>query len=513
MNMKKIIVLLSISLFSACGLQVRGTPTTTTLGNPNTNGGSGDSFLFTVGGQTSGLPERKNVTLSINGNNYTIDANGSFTFPQHFSSGTNYDVNVETNLGGAYTCSLQNDVGAIANANVTNVLLTCSCQVGSIGTGTGTVANPVLVYTAAQLNTVSTTANATSMGQYYKQVCDLEYTGINPKPIGSNSVPFDGSYDGDGWFILHYTSGAATASLNDNKGLFGKTQNAILKNINFSDINLTADAASSAGHIGALAGVSAGSAITNVYAENVTIHDNSQALGGVGGLIGSQTKYNCGSGAATGPSLNGVHVTNANIYTSASSNVGGVIGISEVDDSGNIQGDDIHIYDCSSYCGGLIGFINGKAYFHDMNGQNITVEGNERVGGVTGQNFGVIDRAGFVGTVNGKTTAGNFGGLIGFGTTSDPLRNSYTVSDIMSVTGTTAVGRVTGAAASISNIFFDNTQTCQNCSVAGGTGTSGSNSFTTGSSASMNTWDFATVWCLVEEGYPQLVSVPFSKCE
>lgn len=513
--MKKIsLTLLIVSMISSCGLQVRDNPTITT-GNPNTNGNPNTSGeTFTVGGHATGIPHGKSVNVTVRGHNYDIDENGTFTFPLNFNSGTSYDVDVVTGPGGAYACTLENDTGTVTNANVTNVLLNCACDSGSLGVGAGTSGNPILVYTSTQLNTISTSATSTSMSKYYKQVCDLDYSSIaSPKPIGGNNTPFSGSYDGDGWFILNYTSGSSTASLNDNKGLFGKTQDAILTNINLSNFNITADTSMGGGRVGSLAGLASGTAVTNVYAEDVTIHENSQCLDGVGGLIGNHLKYNCQSGSCTDAELNGVHVRRVDIYALTSQNVGGVFGTTNVNDSRNIQASDIHVHDCDFQCGGIAGSLTGKSSFYEMNAQNITVEGNESVGGITGLNYGVINRSAFVGTVNGKTTAGHFGGIIGNGTTSDPMYNSYTVSDVLSVIGTTSAGRVTGSPSLITNVGFDNTQTCQNCSVNGGTGIGGSTSFKNGSHASQNSWDFVANWCLVDGDFPQLVNVPFSVCE
>lgn len=511
--MRKVLVLSMISVFVACGLQVRD-PGTTTIPNPNTNGNPNTSGEgYTVGGHASGIPHHHPVKVTINGHEHDISENGTFTFPEQYPDETSYDVDIVEGPGGAYSCTLQNDAGTINGANVTNVELTCTCDNGSLGTGAGTSINPILIYTSAQLNGIANAANTTSMSKYYKQVCDLDYTGITPKPIGGNNFPFTGSYDGDNWFILNYTSGSSTASLNQNKGVFGKTQNAVLKNINLSNFHLTADSTMTTGRIGALAGIAAGTDIQDIYAEDITINDNGHCLDGVGGVIGNQIKYTGGSGACTAQAeLNGVHIVRADITAANSQNVGGVFGTSNVDGTKNIQADDIHIHECSYQCGGIGGSLTGKSTFKDMNAQNVTVEGDERVGGITGLNYGVINRSAFVGTVNGKTTAGRFGGLIGYGTTMDPMTNSFAVADILSVVGTTTAGRVTGASAGITNVSYDNTQTCQNCSVSGGTAFGGSNSFKNGSNPAMASWDFDNVWCAVENDYPQLIEVPFSVC-
>ncbi|MCC7459997.1 MAG: hypothetical protein IT286_01725, partial [Proteobacteria bacterium] len=263
--MKKIIVLASISLLAACGLQVRGTGTTTGS-NPNTGNPNGNSF--TVGGQATGIPVGKDVKVTVRGQEYSIDENGSFTFPLTFNSGTAYDVDVVTGPGGAYACTLQNDAGTVTNANVTNVLLDCQCAIGSLGTGAGTTADPVRVYTAQQLNGISVAANPTNFGKQYRQVCDLDYGDMSPKPIGQQTNPFTGSYDGNGFYILNYTSDENTPSLARKKGLFGHTFGAWIHHVNLKDFVLVGDANMGTPANPALMGALGGS-ITESYVEHV----------------------------------------------------------------------------------------------------------------------------------------------------------------------------------------------------------------------------------------------------
>ncbi len=509
--MKKIIFLLSISLISACGLQVRDNPTTTT-GNPNTNGGNPDSVVFTVGGHASGIPMRKDVVLSINGHNYTIAANGPFTFPQHFENNDHYDVDIETDLDGAYTCSLQNDSGSIPNANVTNVLLTCSCHDGSLGVGTGTSGNPILVYTSTQLNNFALTETVSTLSKYYKQVCDLDYSGMDPAPIGTPGASFTGTYDGNGYFILNYTSDQNAATKTRRKGLFSWTNGAHLKNINLFDFALTANIGQGNGtnpaRMGALAGTAINTKIENIYAEDISIDDNGQVFHGLGGLVGEQQVPTCATSY-----LKNVHVEDVTIHGDDSENVGGVVGWTQTD-STNVEVNDVSITGCTNRCGGFSGNTESNAELKDVNVQDASILGDQHVGGITGENNGLLDRTAFVGTVNGLTTVGGVGGLVGYSTCNQPIKNSYTSSDILSVGGSSNIGRVYGNQASITNVAFDNSQTCQNCSAnPGTTSLANSDTFQLATAAAMSTWDFTNVWCAADSTFPHLVGVPFSRCE
>lgn len=508
--MKKIILLASISIFAACGLQVRGTGTTTG-GNPNT--GNPNESGFTVGGEASGVPVGKTVKVTIEGNEYDID-NGTFTFPLQFENNDPYNVDIVTGPGGAYTCTLENDSGNIPNANVTNVFLNCECAIGSLGVGTGTSANPILVYTADQLNGIAVAATAPSFLKDYKQVCDLDYGDMSPKPIGQQTNPFMGNYDGNGFYILNYTSNENTPSLGRRKGLFGYTFGSWLKNINLKDFNLKADAnmgtVATPAYMGALVGSATESFIERIYAENVSIHNNGNYFHGIGGLIGYQSQSDL-SGTSTVVGLNNVHLENVDVTGGISNKVGGVVGYSQVGTE-QVEIANSHIHSCAFRCGGVAGAIFNKAVFADINAYNVTVEGNEAVGGITGENIGLLDRTAFVGTVNGLTTLGGFGGIIGKGNFSDPAFNSYTVSDILNPVGTTAAGRINGSPSLITNIAFDSTQTCQNCTVNSGTAYNGDSAFRAGSHVSQTSWDFNTTWCLTSS-FPRLANVPNAICE
>lgn len=503
--MKNIISLFALVLITSCGLQVRDNPFTTN--NPNTNNPNGNGASFTVGGQASGIPVRKDVKVTIAGQEFDI-TNGNFTFPIQFDNNDPYNVDIVEGPGGAYSCTLENDSGTIPNANVTNVLLNCSCAVGSLGTGTGTANDPVLVYTAIQLNDVAIAANFNQLGLHYKQVCDLDYGDLGPKPIGQESNPFAGEYDGNDFFILNYTSGLNVASLDRRKGLFGYVWHARLKNIRLKDFNLTADAnmgtTQNPAHMGALAGTAEGANIDHIYAENISLNNNGSYFHGLGGLIGNQIKLSFSGVTNT---LEFVHMENVDIVGGISNKVAGVVGWTQVD-TGNIEIANSHIHSCAYRCGGVVGAIFNKASFSDINALNLIVEGNEAVGGIAGESIGVINRAGFIGTINGLTNLGDFGGVIGKGNGSDPTLNSYTVSDILSLIGTTDAGRINGSAALIQNVGYDSTQTCQNCTVNSGTAYNGNGAFQAGTHASQVSWDFINTWCTTDT-YPRLTQIPY----
>lgn len=510
--MKKLSILLTTLSLAACGLQVRDPAAggNNTGGLPNTSGTS-----FTVGGTAVGIPYRKDVKVTVNGDDFTVDQNGSFTFPQTFPFNSTYDVVIVEGPGGGYTCTLENESGVV-RGNVNDILLTCDCVPGSVGTGAGTSIDPIRVYTATQLNDVALSGSATQFSKKYKQVCDLDYAGMAPKPVGRESNPFTGDYNGNGFFILNYKSDQNVPSLERRKGVFGFTNGSTLENINLADFIVTADAnmgtTGAPAQMGALVGTARETYIEDVFAENINVDNNGSYFHGLGGLVGNQIRNDGGSQVPT-EGLKNIHVNSVDVTGGESNKVSCVVGWTQVN-ARQVQVRNSNVHSCDFRCGSVAGAIFNKATFSDINAQNVSVEGDENVGGVVGESFGTIIRAASVGTVNGVTTAGRFGGIIGAGTNTDPVTDSYTVTDILSVAGTTAAGRITGSTASlIQNTGFDNTQTCQNCTVNSGTANGGSNAFKNASHASMASWNFNTIWCEIEDSFPSLATVPFSRCE
>src|SRR5438309_935694 len=99
--------------------------------NGRGDGGTGPASSFAIGGTTSGLSGT--VVLQNNGgDNLTISVNGGFTFAAALANASPYAVTVFAQPAGQ-TCTVANGSGTVAEANVTNVTLTCSAIVFSVG--------------------------------------------------------------------------------------------------------------------------------------------------------------------------------------------------------------------------------------------------------------------------------------------------------------------------------------------------------------------------------------------
>jgi hypothetical protein len=96
-----------------------------TGGNLGSSGGSGTPpATYTVGGTVSGLTG--SVVLQDNGgDNLTVSANGTFTFPTALAQGATYDVTVGTDPSGQ-TCTVTSGSGTMPAASITTVAVACS---------------------------------------------------------------------------------------------------------------------------------------------------------------------------------------------------------------------------------------------------------------------------------------------------------------------------------------------------------------------------------------------------
>lgn len=117
---------------------------------------------YSVSGTISGLSGT--VILKNNASNdLSIANNGGFSFANSIASGSNYNVTVFTQPASpAQTCTIANGAGLIASANVTNVVVTCSVNLYSIGyTVTGLTGSGLVLQNNANDN-----AAVTNSGSY-----------------------------------------------------------------------------------------------------------------------------------------------------------------------------------------------------------------------------------------------------------------------------------------------------------------------------------------------------------
>ena len=99
---------------------------------------NGNAEKYSVGGTVEGLGESGLVLQNNNDDDLAISDNGSFTFPKKLEDSTQYSVTVSEYPTGQ-ACYVENGIGMIDGANITNVRVVCetpavngSCEDGSI---------------------------------------------------------------------------------------------------------------------------------------------------------------------------------------------------------------------------------------------------------------------------------------------------------------------------------------------------------------------------------------------
>ena len=326
----------------------------------------------------------------------------------------------------------------------------------TIPAGDGTVVSPYLISTLSELYWLS--INTAVWDSTFQQTADIDVSeassynsGSGLSPIGSSSLPFSGSYDGDGFTIINLT---ISRSSEDVVGLFGKIEDATL-----TDIGLVSAAITGQDSVGALAGIVLGnSTITGSY--SIGSVSGSDVVGGLIGELdhtgsflnnyssATVTGTDFDIGGLVGESSGNISNSYATGNVSGASNVGGLIG--EVsNDSVSTSYATGTISATNSSSGGLIGISYGYTEYSYATG-DVSSTGNGYVGGLVGEIYeGEVNESFATGNVT--STDERTGGLVGYSEGS--ISNSYASGN---VTGTTEVGGLLGEntdIASISNSY------------------------------------------------------------
>lgn len=305
--------------------------------------------------------------------------------------------------------------------------------------GSGTSASPYLIKTVSDLNTLATSVNGGTNydGQYFQLANDITSAGALT-PIGTNSNPFRGNFDGDG----HTISGIDISLSSNYVGLFGYVQNGSATTY---IQNLTLEGSiTGAQYVGGLAGYAGSNGSVRLYIQNITNKCTVEATSTsgnayVGGVIG----YISNSYA----SLLCLH--NQGAVTGHAQYVGGVIGYASTTyasngwtNSGTVTG--------TSTVGGVAGQIWNNSYSISglVNTGNVMGTGGA-VGGIAGaatatlykcENYGDVSSSGsqYIGGLVGNFNAGSYGYLTGF-----------SCGNVTAADGATYVGAIAGKATSL----------------------------------------------------------------
>ncbi len=269
--------------------------------------------------------------------------------------------------------------------------------------GDGTSGNPYQIASLDNLYWIS--QNSAEWGKYFIQTVDIDASatstwtgGAGFPPIGNSTIPFSGSYNGNGKII----SGLfINNSVDQWVGLFGYISgaSASVASLGLTSMNISASR-SGVDYIGGIAGALYGGPLTNCY----TTGSISSATGTdviIGGLVG----YYASAGTIS------KCYSKANVTINATSYAGGLIGSAF---TGSIA-------DC--YATGNVTVVGGGG-------------ANDRIGGLIGTNSINISNCYSSGSVN--ATNGNVGGLIGInsGTVTNCFWDTQTSGQATSAAGT-----------------------------------------------------------------------------
>ena len=240
-------------------------------------------------------------------------------------------------------------------------------------TGEGTLSSPYLIYTQAHLNKLRDNAYLET-GKYFKQMDNIVMTG-NWTPIGSNSNPFNGFYDGNNLKI----TGLTIQTNNDYVGLFsaiGSNNNSKIENLKLENVNINVGTSFfGRQNVGALAGYVKNTDITNVHVVGEVNIDGYSSIGGLAGeyrhgvisccsVDSPNGLVNGGNSGLMVGGLIGNHVAGGNIYESyvsikiqGNSNIGGLVGRLDSCDIENSYSDStlIAVGNNPTSIGGLVG--------------------------------------------------------------------------------------------------------------------------------------------------------------
>ena len=284
----------------------------------------------------------------------------------------------------------------------------------AFSSGAGTVADPFVISTCAQLQEIDDVAG--NLNKHYSLGTNIDCSTTSMTPMVNGSTFFRGTLAGNNRSI----SGVSLNCSTDNCGLFTRVYDAVIKDITFVAPLVT----SSAKYVGLIAGRAfdaivfdnitiTGGSVSNTYAASANNHEDHSYTGG---LIGTY-RTTLSSGAPNGTISDIV----SSMVVNGKSQTGGIVGearsggtliISDTAISGNVSG--------LSWVGGIAGTGMDQA---------------------SGTNTGLIVRRTQV-TASAVTGVGqSIGGILGFGWNVN-IENSTSTADVS--------GRATGLGLGIS---------------------------------------------------------------
>jgi hypothetical protein len=365
--------------------------------------------------------------------------------------------------------------------------------------GNGKVPNAIFIRSAADMALIGTSTRYPLDGDYALQA---DITLSRWTPIGTNTAPFTGTFDGTGLasgdpnFTITVTDFEKTSLTGQYLGIFGYVASTETGSGTISNLNVVADIAQYSDSTGnQYVGGLVGQANKGVVLQNIAVSgsirfaaENVLALGGIAGALEGASLINTSStpvsslditttasntiyaGVAVGyggntPKITGVK-TSGNVWISngmIDTSAGGLSGytleavITDCHASGTIT-IDFH-REAMVYAGGLAGYAGGGTITKSHASGDVSASSNyPYAGGLVGYNYkgNVVTESYATGTVKANTNVegGGYsyaGGLAGYNSgTGSTIQNCYATGAVLanSITKTGWAGGITGSNAS-----------------------------------------------------------------
>ncbi len=328
------------------------------------------------------------------------------------------DTNVTSGTTYFYKVQAVNTLGSSnpsAEVSVTPSTGGCNLTRTPFGGGSGASSDPYIICSTTQLANVN---DFKSDLTYFQLASSLDLSSVTDShPLGSYSMIFSGSFDGQNNVISNWTYSPSSISSPSPIGLFPQLAAGIIQNVTLSTFNIRTPASYSGNSIGTLIGAIRNGPTQSSYGQvvNSSATDSSviaPAGSFVGGLIGAAGLYSRIGGAAY---------------------------------SGSVSG--------SNTVGGLIGRPSGATITQSHSAGSVTVTSTTGIaGGLAGlhMNGSSLDRSYSSATINATaSTTNSLGGLIGFINTST-VSNSYASGDVTAANGV-QIGGLIGGSSDIGN--------------------------------------------------------------
>ena len=282
-------------------------------------------------------------------------------------------------------------------------------------TGSGSPEDPYTVADASDFSAFAAAVAAGNATGNYVQTADIDFASASVKPIGTETAPFSGTYDGAGYTLSSFSSPVASSS----SGVFGFLKDAYVHDLHVSGVTINGTVS-----FGGIAATVQGTGVIENCTVDMTLKASTSSTplyacgGGIAGKVGEEAKIvGCETnvtmttigttytpfifcvGGIAGENKGTVDKCTANGAMTAVSKtflvcVGGIVGENLGAVSGCVSNTamkaTVSVESAYAYLGGIVGYNNGGTITRTVNYGTVTGNGKSPypcyVGGITGYN-------------------------------------------------------------------------------------------------------------------------------